>query len=368
MASATSSTFDSPQLPNLTPDPLPPHFPPLPQQMSRSPSLKPQDSRPSEQSQPMTRNASTSSSSSTKNQDASDSAPYGTRSRSGAGTRPNYADDNELDSAIMSLREDGFSNGKPSTSPEGATKSAGEASQPRGPSTTIKLNIKSGNFPHASQNGFFAANSDQHPRSDGAGPPQPERKKRKYERHQPAKNQAARDSQNGAAAAAATSRDAIPGASQFSAMPNGASEAPPWKRRKTSDGQSHVPYPSARTSSLGHPANQEPRESALVTFESSGYFLKNGELQADNGRSYAPNGKATFLRTLQTLKRSAIRVKLPVEADTSQTMYTSSASHRETLITLRVSWNSNMPIPPTQSLLSCPCLSIGSTAHETSVA
>ena len=245
----------------------------------------------------MTRNASASSSSSTKQQEGGDPSPYGTRSRK-TGLRPNYADDLELDSAIMGMRNDDAVPAKRPASTDAAAKSGGETAQPRAPTTTtttttIKLNIKSHPATTGTSSGFTAVNATK-PAPLPAAAPQtsstqpPERKKRKYERHAPLKNAA-----NGVAAS--SGKDLVPGISQFAASN---ADPPLSKKRKTSDGLGHVgPSPARKSSATLATPKPGPRETCIVSFEKSGATLnKYGKLEADDGSVYSPNGELPLLR------------------------------------------------------------------------
>jgi len=121
----------------------------------------------------------------------------------------------------------------------------------------------------------------------------PERKKRKYERHA-VKVNADNESRASPASGKETS---LPGMSQFSTAHNGASEAPPAKKRKTVNGQSTHSPSSATPPTVSVPTITQPTRLALpvsgvVSFEKSGYRLNNKEqLVADDGDTYAVDGE-----------------------------------------------------------------------------
>lgn len=233
----------------------------------------------------MTRNVSASSSNSANHQENGDPSPYGTRSRK-TGIRPNYADDAELDSGILGVKNDDVGNSTLSAATDPTAKSGGEPAQPRA-HTTIKLNMKPNLTPNGMSSGFTAANSIKSVSSPAPGSQPPEKKKRKYERHQPPKKVT-----NGFSST--SGKDRVPGISTFAASQSPNADPPPAKRRKTGDGLSHVePSPSRKTSVTLAPKHAL-RETCVVTFDKSGGVLKNGKLEADDGSTYSVNGEFDF--------------------------------------------------------------------------
>jgi len=206
---------------------------------------------------------------------------YGTRSRNRT-SRPNYADDNDMDYEFMNV--------KPSK-----RQAAAEAAltQQIGNGTSSDALAMSSNMQEA--NGDSRTISalpldDQSRLTDGT---QPEKKKRKYEKSRAAKPNA--EPRQSAA-------ELLPGTSHFSFTPANASDAPPSKKRKTGD---HVIASAARahisagvvsgqrkgSSGGGHVQKSGPRPSCVVTFERTGAVLQNGKLVADDGTTYAVDGQ-----------------------------------------------------------------------------
>ncbi|KAB8621901.1 hypothetical protein FH972_026012 [Carpinus fangiana] len=212
------------------------------------------------------RAASPSSSSSSQKEDQTtdaNSAPvYGTRSRK-SGARVNYADDDyEFEMAVTKVDD-----ASKRSTPADATKARPSVEGTR-PAQTIRLTTSA---PNGASSASVSGN-EKNTSPSGAQPP--ERKKRKYERH----NQKA-----------APSPDArIPGTSQFFASPS-AAEQPSGKRRKTGDGSSPNGDSGAitRKQSSHSSSKLEGRTSQIVTFARTGAGLKDGKLYADDGDIYS---------------------------------------------------------------------------------
>lgn len=229
-------------------------------------------------SQTVTATTSGSSLSSVKEEDLSGAAPYETRSRNRSGARPNYADevDMDVDFAMSKADTPSYKRSTPSEITSGFRAINGTAqgtskpsNLPELPNPSIEVNKTS---PLSTPNGH------------------PEKKKRKYERANGVKT--ATDGRH-------VARDSIPGTSQFFLQHDGTPEPPVSKKRRTADGSltsitapvtSAVATPVSRKSSTSH-ATRAGRETCLVTFEKSRGHLKNGTLEADDGSTFAINGK-----------------------------------------------------------------------------
>jgi len=240
-----------------------------------------------ENSQPMTtKSASLSSHSSMKEDDVRGPSPYGTRSRNRFGRRLNYSEDVEMDNDTGIWKRPGTSSIRSSPSdiaPVIQTFPGVDMA-----STDNLRQMSNANGVYMSN----AINRDKGLQLLTVSHPA-EKKKRKYERH-PQKSSPSSDTRLAA-------RDAIPGTSQFFALPSGTPEsAPPGKRRKL--GEDHYVTQSStpdhgtasntlKKSSSSHSTKHGPRETCLVTFEKSGALLRNGKLEADDGSTYSVNGK-----------------------------------------------------------------------------
>jgi len=239
-----------------------------------------------ENSQPMTKSASLSSHSSIKEEDVRGPSPYGTRSRNRFGRRLNYAEDVEMDNDTGIRNRHG-------------TSSIGSSPSDVAPIIQTFPGVDMGSTNNLRQiynaNGVYisnATNQDKGLQLPTVNHPA-EKKKRKYERH-PRKSSPSSDTRLAA-------RDAIPGTSQFFALPSGTPEsAPPGKRRKIGEGHvvtqsstpDHGPVANIlKKSSSSHPTKHGLYETCLVTFEKSGALLRNGKLEADDGSTYSVNGK-----------------------------------------------------------------------------
>jgi hypothetical protein len=193
--------------------------------------------------------------------DASDvngAAPYGTRSRNRTGaSRPNYADDKELDHLIEA-------NGK-------ITKSApSKAAAP--PATVAAVDLEPADNErhsnHPARRGFAAVNANG---SDLNG-------------NTP------------------IARDPIPGTSTFAANPsvNGTGPASQSKKRKQPGGNATVAAPNVANSLVSRmprssASARQHQETNMMTFEGCGARLTaNKELKADDGTVLAVNG--TYLK------------------------------------------------------------------------
>lgn len=218
-----------------------------------------------------------------KDDDATESAPYGTRSRNRVNsTRPNYTEEPDLDFEYAIVEPENSST-KRSTVTEIQTQFRQDGDSATLPAT----------------GGWRAANghaAHQHLVTSEASTPQPtiepppERKKRKYERHAP------KVSANQSRASPTSGKEgAIPGTSHFSVNPNGSSEAPPAKKRKTTTvhpaNASSPATPPAAVVPAGRPTRFAIRVSGVVSFEKCKYLLNNkGQLVADDGDIYSVDG------------------------------------------------------------------------------
>ena len=231
-------------------------------------------------SQPMSKAPS---SSSTLNDDPKDDqssgpAAYGTRSRNRPNAlRPNYAEDQDVDFEMPTLKADTF---RRSASPDSSSKSRAPSEASR-PPTTLRLTTNPAKNPATP---LHSIASTENSLSNSPSDAHNEKKKRKVERSSLPKSTA-----NGANILASR-ESAIPGTSQFSAMPSDNAVVPPPKKRKTSDDQHNFSGPTRRkASSSSHKI--ACRESCLFTFDKTGAVLQSGKLVADDGTTYAPDGK-----------------------------------------------------------------------------
>lgn len=193
-----------------------------------------------------------------------DPAPvYGTRSRK-SGARVNYADDDyEFELAVAKAEE----------SSKGAN--FGDASHAR-PTTEGTRAAQTIRLSTAAANGASSASGSGNEKNTSPASSQPpERKKRKYTRHDQK---------------AAPSPDArIPGTSQFFASPS-APDQPASKKRKTGDSLPQNGESMATTrKQAANPtsAKAEGRTAQIVTFAKHGAQLRNGKLYADDGDVYS---------------------------------------------------------------------------------
>ena len=197
------------------------------------------------QSQPMTASNSASSHASLKEMKEPAAAPYGTRSRNRPGvSRINYAEDSiEMDFETSAA----LANGNPSDAPSRASV---VTERRQSPTTGGK---KANGVGQASW-GNNASNSKE-----------------------------------------AASNLSIPGTSTFSANPNSNSAQPP-KRRKNAAAHSNAAHAGAPSHAQARRANNamiaanNSRETNMMTFERTGGILKNGVLEADDGRTVSVNG------------------------------------------------------------------------------
>lgn len=214
---------------------------------------------PPEQTQPAQPTAATTSSSATapaKEVKEPPAAPYGTRSRNRPGTtRPNYAEDVEMDFEMAPASSNGNCSGPPSRGSLATESGQSAAAGGKKGSGAGQGNAPWGNSgPNAKDN---AANAN------------------------------------------------IPGTSTFVASPASSAGQPP-KRRKnaashaTNGSLANAGAPSqagARRANTAGPAANGTRESTMMTFESSGARLKGDHLETDDGRTVSINGKfAVVLR------------------------------------------------------------------------
>jgi len=205
---------------------------------------------------------------------------YGTRSRNRT-SRPNYADDNDMDYEFMNV--------KPSKR-QAAAEAAHTQQLGNGNSSDVLAMSANTREAYGDDKTISALPLDDQTRlTDGA---QPEKKKRKYEKSRVAKPNA--ESRQSAA-------DLLPGTANFSFTPANAQDAPPSKKRKTGD---HVIASAARahisagvvsgqrkgSSGGSHVQKSGPHPSCIVTFERTGAVLQNGRLVADDGTTYAVDG------------------------------------------------------------------------------
>lgn len=233
----------------------------LPRSQSKSPQLIPPSStNSSKKTAPLdSHSAITNSASSfmppaqtTNAMDTSGPSPYGTRSRNRNGnTRPNYAEDRELD------MDYDLGTGKKSRAPLGPASSnnldAGETTQCSTVNTRRSSNAGS-----------------------GAGPGKP-------------------------SVTITTPKDYIPGTSSFSLNPDvSPAPQPPSKKRKAPGGALPASTPSLDVAQVtayvparrpnSAAAMARTRETNMLSFETCRGYLKNGKLKADDGTLLGVNG------------------------------------------------------------------------------
>ena len=213
------------------------------------------DSTPSKDatSHPMTTTSSTSSNQPQKDATMSlGPSPYGTRSRNRPGiTRPNYAEDNDVDFELSAAQANGTSK-KRTVSSERISHSpsavdSGESSAVVG---RRKSSVAGGSF------------------TSGL--------------------------------ASSTKPTEIPGLSSFSAVPNGDAAPSVSKKRKAAHSQGSVSGHSSSTPTTSHTITRQaanavattaPRVTNMLTFEKSKAFLRDGKLEADDGTTLSVNGE-----------------------------------------------------------------------------
>lgn len=260
--------------------------------------------------------------SSTRDESQSEAATYSTRSRNRSSTaRPNYADDVEMDFEIPIAKHHVRAEKRRSGSAEVATQPV-TARESKGPTIRLYTNANSADgAPKASTSTKSAK-----PAVPSATVAPVERKKRKYERHTVAHAAEITESRS----APGAPKD-IPGTSQFFATPNGDTQVPPPKKRKTGDDV-------AKNTNTSQVVRHGPRETCMITFENNGLIVKDGKLVADDGSTYSANGE---FRGVLVASRDMSTTKAK-NTDYFQIMYISSASHRVTLTTSVVSWTSTI--------------------------
>ncbi|GAB1214860.1 hypothetical protein ATERTT37_004036 [Aspergillus terreus] len=197
-------------------------------------------------------------------------APYGTRSRGrNAAPRPNYAEDRDID---MDLE---IAHPAPSKS---AKRSSGV-----GANNTLNGSRSDGEKPHSSSNSR--------------------------------KNQTAVNGTNAAAAA----RDAIPGTSSFSTKSDEANASSSSSRKRKQ------PASSANSQSANGNATKKIFTAApsatvgdicsnMVSFETHGAYLNDGQLKADDGSTFAVNGEPYYLARIMEFLPSKDNPSGPIEA------------------------------------------------------
>lgn len=197
-------------------------------------------------SQPMTASATPSEAAGTEPPSTSATpAPYGTRSRGRNAPRPNYAEDRDIDMDLELL---------PPSAPKSSKKSSGTAAT----STTngVKPDGEKASSSSNSRKSLTAA----------SGPN------------------------------AATAKDAIPGTSSFSAKPDdsgGSSSSSRKRKQPASSTNSNSTNGNAAKKIFTAAPSADPNlpESNMVSFENTGAYLKDGKLIADDGTTFAVNGK-----------------------------------------------------------------------------
>lgn len=188
-----------------------------------------------------------------KESDENGAVPYGTRSRNRPGrSRPNYAEDTEMDFEMTAAPANGNSSDPPSRNST-ATES-GQSSGPTGKkgSGPAKGNATGGNSGPISKD--IPANPN------------------------------------------------ISGATSTTAATQPSAAQPPVKRRKnaatTNGNHAGAAAPSQAGAKRGNQimvAANSARESNMLTFETTGAILKDGRMEADDGQTVSINGKFSFV-------------------------------------------------------------------------
>jgi len=220
----------------------------------------------------------------TEDDDTLSQNAYSTRSRGKNSTRPNYAEDGEVElDAKVGVGQKSTS--KVSASLQGTSKRTQVTSQDatkgdRGGLTSASTDGNLSANVSGSEASFTRTTVEQ----------SSERKKRKYTKSSNAKSDSSR--------VLPSSKTSIPGTSHFSATTRVTPEIAGSKRRKLG----HDPRrPSAesppvvsaklKVSSMSQSKGRGvPPQSSLVTFEKFGAVLQEGKLVADDGQVYAVNG------------------------------------------------------------------------------
>ena len=164
---------------------------------------------------------------------ASAAAPYGTRSRGRNAPRPNYAEDRDLDMDLeASARPAKRNSGVGLTNTANGSKSDSEKSSPTQPRKSL---------------------------SNGAG-------------------------------ASAIPRESIPGTSSFSARPDDVNGSGSLRKRKQPASSTNGNHAAKRvfTSAPGDSAGGYFTN--MVSFETAGPYLKDGQITSDDGITFAVNG------------------------------------------------------------------------------
>ena len=187
--------------------------------------------------------------SSSKDSDENGAAPYGTRSRNRPGrSRPNYAEDTEMDFEMTAASTNGNQSDPPSRDSVAA-----ESAQPSG------VSGKKGSGP--AQGNASWGNSGPNPKDNPANPN-------------------------------------ISGASSVTATNPSSTAQPTTKRRKnaaatngTHQTSTAPSQPGAKRGNQVVAAANSARETNMLTFENTGAMLKNGRMEADDGQTVSINGK-----------------------------------------------------------------------------
>lgn len=182
--------------------------------------------------------------------DSSAAAPYGTRSRGRNAPRPNYAEDRDIDMdfEVAPTKAAKRNSGVALNSHVNGSKSDSEKTSAAQPRKSL---------------------------TNGAGPyPVP--------------------------------KDSIPGTSSFSARPDDVNGTGSWRKRKHT-----ASTPNSSSSAGGNAAKRDftlalgdsdgPFITNMVSFEASPPFLKDGQLKADDGTTFAVNGWSSPFHDFATL-------------------------------------------------------------------
>ena len=236
-------------------------------------------------SQPMSKQASSSSHvDSTKDDSLVGAAGYGTRSRNRPqGSRPNYAEDQDVDLEVSSIRQ----RERRSASSESNPRSRAPSEGARPLTTTLRLTTGTPNGASKSANSANSASLSDRQGADSATDSNGEKKKRKPERSAVPKPAVS-------GANHANPKEGIPGTFHFTAASNSSVDIPPAKKRKTLDGLITNSSFSARRKSSMSGSKHGHRATALVSFDNTRAILKHGKLTADDGTVYARDGKYTL--------------------------------------------------------------------------
>lgn len=278
---------------------------------------------------------------------------YSTRSRGKNSTRPNYAEDGEVELDAKVGMSHKYSS-KASSSLQGTSKHSQATSH-----DVSKGDLEEATSTDGNHSGNVSSSEASFPRTTVEH--SSERKKRKYIKTSTGKP--------GLSHVLPSLKTSIPGTSHFSAVASATPDVTTSKRRKLG----HDPRRSSaeippvvsakrRVSSMSQLKGRGvPMPSSLVTFEKCGAILQGGGLVADDGQVYAVNGQSLMMRSVERHRERSLITTL-------QTRYTLSASPQAIRTTCVGSWSFVVQTQRTQTRRSSLCWLIGFIAQKILVA